>query len=491
MLPDRPFHIAVLGDFSGRDPAARKTDPASHRKPRVVDRDNFDEVLARVAPRLNDLRIFDEARIDLDFTTLDDFHPDRLYGKLEMFKVWQELRRRLEDPNTFAQAAAELRGPRGPEKPTPAAQQDPEGKAADPGAGEGSLLQRALKQTRQTRSADDTVHEVINWERFLRSYVDPISIAKADPELATLLNSVDQAAANMMRAVLHQPRFQAMEAAWRGLDFLVRRLETGTGVKVFLLDIAFEELESELASGDLKTSGVYKLLVEQAREIAGAVPWSLLVGNYEFQPSKDAFATLERLAQLAFAARAPLICGAGAEFTGHVALTQFAEQGAATAVQAAWLPQWNALRREDCMAFLGMAMPRLLLRRPYGRTSDPIEEFSFEEMSGSEHASYLWGNPCFAAACLLGQSVVQAGRAMQPGELHDISNLPVHTYEDDGESLIKACAEVYLTDTNAQQIADLGLMPLISFLNQPTVRWGTFRSVSADHRELSGPWDAA
>src|ERR1022692_2074126 len=124
--PETPFHILLLGDFSGR--------PSTSWKPVEIDRDNFEEVLERVAPAFAGMR----------FRELDDFHPDRIYQQHQLFQGLREVRRKLEAPATFAEAAAEIRTWTQEQKPVPVVRREPPAKTQRPPAPDlapgGSLL---------------------------------------------------------------------------------------------------------------------------------------------------------------------------------------------------------------------------------------------------------------------------------------------------------------------------------------------------------------
>lgn len=119
-----------------------------------------------------------------------------------------------------------------------------------------------------------------------------------------------------------------------------------------------------------------------------------------------------------------------------------------------------------------------------------MEAFEFEEMvGGSEHRLYLWGNPCFACVLLLGQAFSRQGWQLLPGSVLDIGNLPLHVYRENEESRLKPCAEVLLSQRAAEVILDKGIMPLLSFMNQDTVRLARFQAISEPLRQLSGRWE--
>lgn len=427
--PETPFHILVAGNFGG---AGR------NRKMVGIDRDDFDIVTAFVAPRA---RVTAPAPIEISFSELDDFHPDRLFERLAPFQSLRQLRRRLADPTTFAAAAAEI-------APLPAAA--PSEVAGRSGA---DLLSMMLGEAPAAKPAPARSSD---WDRMLREMVAPYAVPGADPRQPELLAQTDAAIAGQMNAVLHDPAFQALEAAWRGLYFLARRLETGEDLKIFLLDLPQEELATE--------EGINTLV----RTLADG-PWSVLAGLWNFGTEDEAL--LERLASLAATARAPLIAGLAPDVVGLTGA--FAK-----------------LRRSPDARWLGLAVPRFLLRLPYGAKTSAIDSFEFEEMPAPPvHERYLWGHPALACACLLGETFSRYGWEMRPGTLSTIDGLPAHIYKGDGlASELKPCAEVLLTEDAALLLMERGLIPLASIKDSDSVRVVRFQSVADPLALLAGKW---
>ena len=225
-----PFRLLLMGDFSGL--AERK--PLAHRRPILVDRDNFEEVLAKLRP------VAEVPAGRLTFIELDDFHPDVIYSRLPVFAALRETRERLADPSTFREAASDLLGP---VEPTPKAPSVP--KPADDLIGE--LLSEAAAAPKRSRADDDL-------QAFIRRAVQPYLVARPDPRAPELIRQVDDAAADMMRDIIHDPAFQSLEALWRTVLILVRTLETGPDLKIQLLDITKEEVRQDIA-GRSRTAG--------------------------------------------------------------------------------------------------------------------------------------------------------------------------------------------------------------------------------------------
>ncbi len=418
--PETPFRILVAGDFSGGAGASRRTVE--------IDRDNFDEVMARVAPELK--LPFGSGEVTLKFRELDDFHPDRLFQNLEPFRKLRELRQGMEDGSIQPKAAASA----APHESAP------------PKSG-ADLLRDMMGEPAQAAAPARRS----DWDQMLHEIVAPYAVPGDNPRKAEMVAQTDRAIAGEMRALLHHPRFQSLEAAWRGLYFLVRRLETGEMLRVFLLDLPREAFETETL-----------------RAAVGDDSWGVLAGLYYFEPKDE-----DRLKEISFVARvagAPFLAGLGLDVVGLD-------------------KAFSELRRSAYARWIGLAMPRFLLRLPYGKSGMEAESFAFEELSSPpEHERYLWGNPAIACVYLLGEAFTRYGWAMRPNSVLEIDSLPAHVFKEDGESQLKPCAEVLLTDDASELLLDQGFMPLASVKGADKIRLVRFQSVADPPAPLAGQW---
>jgi type VI secretion system protein ImpC len=494
--PEVPFRMLMLGDFSGRE--NRKTLESgaalAGRRAEEVDRDNLDEVMAQMKPEIRlPLAGSEDDAVTIRFSELDDFHPDRLYEQHEIFESIREIRRKLDNPRTFEEAAAEVRSwidyesSKVQELP-----QEPQTPASDGGEIESAgLLDQIIEDAGSRPSEARPASSASDWSRFLKEIVRPHLVADKDPRQMELEDTIYAAASGMMRIILHNPYFQALESAWRGMEFLVSRLETGARLKVYVLELSKSELAADLNDvNDLRTTGIYKLLVEQTLETFGGEPWGAIAGNYTFSQTREDAELLGRMAKIASAAGAPFIAAADPNLLGCASLVQTPDPDDWRSTgdeyeQAAW----QALHKLPEAAYLGLALPRFLLRLPYGADTDPLELFEFEEMAERpEHKDYLWGNPCFACISLLGQAFGANGWRLQINAGGDIDNLPLHVYREADETCIKPCAEALLTERAAEIIMDAGFMPLLSFREQDRIRLARFQSLTLPPTRLAGRW---
>lgn len=461
---DDPFRILVLADLGGARPYAE-------RKPLRIDIDDFDAVFARIAPRLN-LDI-DGAALAIEFGSLDDFHPDRLFARLAPFVALRQVRAELADPAQFPRAAAALGT-----SPAPAAD-----RAAD-----ADDIERLLG--RRPAAAPAPVVAGVDVAGWIRSIVAPHVVPDIAGEQARLLAAVDAAIAEQMRRVLHHPAFQALEANWRGIDRLVRELELDASLQLHLLDATHDELALDIAShaADLAQSRLHQHLCGPQTEAPDAQRWALLVSDLAVGADLDALRLLAALGAMAGRAGAPLLAAARPSLLGCARIADLVEPHAWQQIDADVSAFWAALRASPVAPWIGLAAPRILARLPYGADSDPVATFAFEEMEPRAHESYLWGSPAYALTLLAGQAFMQSGWDMELGAGLDIADLPSHTYREDGEARQQPCAEVALGESAGEALLARGPMAVLSYRNRNAARLLRWQSIAEPAQALRGAW---
>lgn len=462
----QPMRLLLLGDFSARPSAERA--PLAERPTHRVDVDSLDTVMRRLAPRCT------VAGHGIGFESLDDFHPDALFARVPVFASLREMRQRLMDPARFAQAAAELGGavPAAMAGSTPAP-----GPPGDSGALLASLLggrPAAAAPATAAAPAAPAAQAAAGVDALIRSIVAPHIVPDHRAQQASLVASVDRATAAEMRALLHAPAFQALEAAWRGVQWLISSLELDETLELHLFDVSREELLADVvaAQGRLAETGLHRALADRWRNVPGAHGWTVLTALWSFGPCDTDIGLLAALGLLASQAGGPLLAA------GSTALALS---------EPAALQGWQNLRRSEAAPHIGLAAPRLLLRLPYGRRSDPCSAFAFEEFPGApEHEHLLWGPGSLAIALLLGRAFTQRGWQFEPGDEREIGGLPAFHYTQDGESQMQACAEHYLGEQAGQALLEAGLMPVLSHKNRNAVTVMRFQSVAHPAAPLAG-----
>ena len=489
---DTPFCMAVLADFSGRGNIGLcETGPAlAARRRLVVDVDNIEQLPGKLGCRLHvALGGKDGLLFSMGFGELSDFHPDQILQRLEVFQKLNKTRGLLQDPATFAEAASQVRSWVATDREITQLQDK---QTQSPKAREESdadTIERLIgKPASREKAGTSGLADV---ESLIREAVKPYIVPAPDPQQAELIAQVDRAMSGQMRAILHHPDFQELEAAWRMLHFLVSHVETDETLRIYAIDVTKAELAADLASADaLQSTGAYRLLVDQNAGVVGAEPYALLVGAYTFDQTAEDIKLLRQLGRLAQAAGAPLLTAAHSHFAGcaSIAATPDPHDWHWQASPAAG-PLWQQLRCSPEAAYLGLALPRFLLRLPYGNDTDPLERFDFEEFSpfaGNEQ--YLWGNSAILCACLLAEAFREFGWTLTRGLRCDVTGLPMHIYESDGDKRVTACAETTLTERATEVLIEKGLMPVLSIKGRDAIRVPRFQSIAEPPAPLTGPW---
>ena len=482
---DTPLRVLVMADFSGR---ARRENPSallelSSRPLLAANADNLDAVMARLAPKLR-LTLnggAGGAALTIGFAQLDDFHPDALYQRLELFQSLRRSRARLLNPASFAQAVAELSPapPQEPAKPDSAATED-----------DAALLERLLGKTPEppsTRPAADMGTAAIS--TLLQAVVQP-HIVRTDPRQEAWIEAVDAAIGEQLRAILHQPAFQALEATWRGVRDLVANLDSDL-LRVDLLDVTKQELLADLrtAAGQPRATSLYTLLIDREVQLPDSQPWSLLVGDYAFGATPDDIALLAALGSVAAHAGGPFLAAADPSALGCASAVELADPTQWAPLPAAAEQHWQALRQTEVAPWLGLALPRVLLRLPYGQKTEPVEQLEFEEMPlGRDPDAYLWGNPAFACVRLIAAAFAENGWDFSPGDVLELDDLPAHVYGEAEERRMQPGTEVLLGERAMQALLARGIMPLLGHRQRNVVRLARFQSLADPPAALAGGW---
>jgi type VI secretion system protein ImpC len=480
-IDEPPFRILVLGDWSGD----RVRNAVSVRRPIEIDRDNFDEVLADLGTRL-DLDQESGPPLSLEFRSLDDFHPDQIFQQLPMFDRLRDLRRRLLSSDEFNAAAREVRSWFDVDEPSERQNSDSQ-QVAEKSA-QGSVLDAILSGAPTSSARKPVASDEI--ASLVKDLVRPHLVSVDENEQAALLAAVDAATSDLMRRILHDHKFQSLESAWRGLYLFVRRTETSPELKIYLLDIGKDELADDLRSvSDLSDSVLYKQVVETT-DMPGGESWAVIAANYGFLPTKDDVAALMRIAKVSASADAPFVSHIRPDVLGVSSLFENEDPSVwrlNTDNDAGKL--WKVLRSIPESEYIGLTMPRFLARLPYGRETEPLETFQFEEFDEApEHEKYLWSNSAFIAALLMAQTFSAYDWQMRQRFLQDVEGLPVHMYKCDGQKVYQPCSEVLLTEKACELMMEYGVMPLVSYKNTDRVKLARFQSISDPVKGLRGRW---
>lgn len=311
-------------------------------------------------------------------------------------------------------------------------------------------------------------------ETFVRTQMQPGMVVSKDAQhsIDAWMAVIDQKISEQLNLVMHHEEFQKLEGSWRGLHYLVQQSETGTDLKIRVLNVSKKDLLKDLdQASEFDQYALFKKVYGEEYDVFGGHPFGCLIGDYEFGRHPQDISLLDRVAEVAAAAHAPFLSAAGPEMFGLESFTDIGKpRDLAKIFDSVQYAKWKSFRESDDSRYVGLAMPHTLMRLPYGKETMPVEAFNFEEdVDGRDHKKYLWGNAAYALGTRLTESFSKYGwlatiRGVEGGGL--VQGLPVHNFEtDDGEVAMKCPVEVAIGDRREKELSDLGFIPLIHCKN--------------------------
>lgn len=280
-----------------------------------------------------------------------------------------------------------------------------------------------------------------------------------------MIAEVDRALGKQMDVILHQPAYQELESAWRGLKLLVDRTDFRENIKLEMLHVTKDELLEDFDNaGDITRSGLYKHVYTAGFGQFGGEPVASIVGNYTFGPSSPDIKLLSYMASIGAMAHAPFVTAAGPEFfnlEGFQNLPNLKE--VKDIFDGPRHTKWRALRDSEDARHLVLGMPRFLLRQPYDTLENPTTSFMYDETIDGQHDHYLWGNTAYLIASRITDSFARyrwCANIIGPQSGGAVEDLPVHLYEAFGQLQAKIPTEVLISDRKEFELSEEGFMPL-------------------------------
>jgi type VI secretion system protein ImpC len=332
------------------------------------------------------------------------------------------------------------------------------------------LLDQIVEQGKLGRDAETKARGKDLVKRFVAEVLEGSMTVGRDTE--TMINAriaqIDHLLSIQLNEILHHPDFQRLESSWRGLKYLLGQSETGTTLKIKVLNVSKKELLKDLQRApEFDQSALFKKVYEEEYGVFGGTPFGALVGDYYFDNSGQDIELLEKVSQVAASAHAPFLSAADHSMFNLESFTELGQpRDLAKVFETTEYARWKTFRQSEDSRYVALSAPRVLMREPYGSATVPIEAFNYEErVDGTEHGQYLWGNAAYALAANVNKAFAMYGwcaaiRGVESGGL--VEGLPVHNFRTDaGELVMKCPTEVQVTDRREKELADLGFAPLV------------------------------
>ena len=331
-----------------------------------------------------------------------------------------------------------------------------------------SLLQKEFKpKTDEAKSAVETAIQTLAQQALSNTKLIGNDVIKS---IESMIAAIDKKLSEQVNLILHNEEFQKLEGAWRGLHYMVNNTETDEQLKIRVMNISKADLGKTLKrykGTAWDQSPLFKKVYEEEYGQFGGEPFGCMVGDYHFDQSPPDVELLAEMAKVCAAAHMPFITGASPTVMQMDTWQELANPRDLTKIfTTPEYAAWRSLRESDDARYLGLCMPRFLSRLPYGARTNPVEDFDFEEDTGSaDHSKYAWANAAYAMATNINRSFKEFGwcsriRGIESGGA--VANLPTHTFPtDDGGVDMKCPTEISISDRREAELASNGFMPLV------------------------------
>lgn len=283
---------------------------------------------------------------------------------------------------------------------------------------------------------------------------------------------IDAQISRQLDAVMHHPDFQRTEGLWRGLKHLVDNTDYRQNVRTEILDVSKEDLRQDFEDApEIIQSGLYWHTYRSEYDTPGGEPVAALISSYEFDASPQDVSLLRNISKVSAAAHMPFIGSVGPQFFLKKSMEDVAAiKDIANYFDRAEYLKWKSFRETDDSRYIGLTMPRVLGRLPYGPDTIPVRSFNYvEQVKGPDHNKYLWTNATFAFAANMVRSFISNGWCVQirgPQAGGAVQNLPIHLYDLGTGNQVKIPSEVMIPETREFEFSSLGFIPLSYYKNR-------------------------
>jgi len=332
---------------------------------------------------------------------------------------------------------------------------------------EAGILDRIIAETRLT--PDDEAYDIA--KRGVSAFIEellkpqnenePVKKAMVDRMIA----EIDAKLSRQMDEILHHPEFQALESSWRGLKLLVDRTNFRENIKLEILNASKQDLLEDFEdSPEIVQSGLYKHIYTAEYGQFGGQPVGALIANYFFDPSAPDVKTLQYVASVASMSHAPFVAAAGPKFFGLESFTGLPDlKDLKDHFEGPQFAKWQSFREQEDARYVGLTVPRFLLRNPYDPEDNPVKSFVYKENVANSHEHYLWGNTAYTFASRLTDSFAKfrwCPNIIGPQSGGAVEDLPLHHFESMGEIETKIPTEVLVSDRREYELAEEGFIAL-------------------------------
>ncbi|OUL58197.1 type VI secretion system contractile sheath large subunit [Pseudoalteromonas ulvae] len=277
-------------------------------------------------------------------------------------------------------------------------------------------------------------------------------------ELECLLCELESVLSEILDTILHHPKWQKMESAWRGVAWLTQASSAEDNCQIDCISFNLEQLREDVCdSSTANDSDLYQLLYRDSLGQFGGIPYGCVLLDYAFSRNGTDIDFLKKISEVCALAHVPLISGASASLFGANQYQDITEHSNLTELFSSPLYiKWRSFSQSLSARYVCLTLPRIMIRRPYSQEVTTLDWY--KEQVGENLESCLWTNAAFAFTHNLIKSFITHGFCsalvgLEGGEI----TLPLQTCPTSSLPV-----ELVLSETKEAELVSLGFNPICS-----------------------------
>ena len=338
-------------------------------------------------------------------------------------------------------------------------------------AASGSSLLTELLEVQGIAKASDSERKALSdlLSDILRQSTASATTKVALEKVDALIAEVDRRMSDQVNEIMATAPFKSLESAWRGVKYLVDSIDFRENTRLELLSVSKDELREDFENApDIFDTGLYNLVYRSALGQYGGAPYGVLCSTYDFGPGAEDVSLLYSCAAIANMAQAPFLANADPATFGLDSYEDIPrlKNIASEFEEDARYAQWRSFRASEDARYVGLCLPRFMLRLPYGQRESELKvrDFGFVEDVIGHHDRYVWGPASIALTANIASAFAKyrwCANIVGPQAGGAVERLPLHQYEQGGKLVTKNPCEAPVDSNKELTFAELGFISLV------------------------------
>lgn len=280
-----------------------------------------------------------------------------------------------------------------------------------------------------------------------------------------MISEIDKRLETQVNEILHDSSFQKLESTWRSIKYLVDHSDTRQNIQLDVVNATKQTLVDDFEdSPEIVKTGYYRSIYTSEYGTFGGVPYGAIVTDFDFSHEFEDIRLMQNMASVSAMAHVPLLANTPPDMFGNETFEPLPKMRDLKAhFDSPQYAKWRAFRTSEDSRYVGLCMPRFMLRQPYEPGKNTERDFQFVEDVRDKHENYLWGPASFALAARCAEAFAETAwcaNIIGPTSGGAVEDLPLHQYEAMGEMQTKLPVEVQLSERREYELSEEGFIGL-------------------------------